>query len=186
MNNSNDLPVQPLDSGKDTRRPVLITLIIALVLIGAIWVWKSLTISKLKEKAATEQLALKKQASDRIMKTHSEHLKLLAKPFVWALRTEMLQGNLNQVNLYMSDMVKEPNVQRIIIANEKGIIIASTNKKDEGQPFATIAKDAPVAPEQATVVAAGNLLTMTSPIMGFNNRLGTLLISYAVPDLQLN
>lgn len=186
MNSSNDRPLQPVSSGEDNKRPVLITLIIALVLIGAIWVWKSITISNLKEKSATEQLVLKKQASDQIMKTHSEHLKLLAKPFVWALRTEMLQGNFNQVNLYMNDMVKERNIQMIIIANAKGVVIASTNKKDEGQLFATIAKDGPENADLVTIVTDGNLLTMTSPIMGFSNRLGTLLIRYAVPDLKLN
>ena len=186
MNSSNNSPLQPVSAGKVNKRYVLITIIIALVLIGAIWVWNAITIRNLKEKAQTEQLALKKQATDKIIQSHTEHLKLLAKPFVWALRTEMLQGNLNQVNLYMSDMVKERNIQRIIVANAKGIIIASTNKKEEGQPLTTIANDAAAAAQQVTVVANGNLLIMTSPIMGFNSRLGTLMVSYTVPDLELN
>ncbi|MFD0793443.1 hypothetical protein ACFQZX_07420 [Mucilaginibacter litoreus] len=181
-----DTSTQTLTANNGNKRPVLITIMIALVLIGALWVWKSIEIKNLKEKAATENQALKKAADEKIMQVHNDHLKLLAKPFVWALRTEMLQGNLNQVNLYMSDLVKERNIQRIVIANTKGTIVASTNKKDEGQPFSTVGKAVATATDETSVESEGHVLTMTSPIMGFNNRLGTLLIRYAVPATALN
>ena len=125
------------------------------------------------------------QANQQIIKAHSEHLKLLAKPFVWALRTEMLQGNINQVNLYISDMVKERNMQQIIIANDKGMVIASTNKKDEKQLFSLVAKGADITSNEVKIDTTGKVFIMTSPIMGFNNRLGTLLIKYAVPETKL-
>jgi hypothetical protein len=166
------------------NRPVLITIIIALVLIAAIWIWKAIEISNLKEKGQTEQLALKKEANKQLLQAHSQHLELLAKPFIWALRTEMMQGNLNQVNLYMVDMVKEKNIQRIIVANAKGTIIASTNKKDEGRPWAEIITDADINIAKTQVDTIGNVLTMTSPVMGFNNRLGTLWLRYTVPGNQ--
>ncbi|GAB2976508.1 hypothetical protein GCM10027049_09220 [Mucilaginibacter puniceus] len=149
---------------------------------ATIWIWKAIEISNLKDKAQTEQLALKAEANQQLLQAHSQHLQLLAKPFVWALRTEMMQGNLNQVNLYMADMVKEQNIQRIIVADTKGTIIASTNKKDEGRPWAEVITDADVNIANTQVDTAANVLTMTSPIMGFNNRLGTLLIKYTVPN----
>ncbi|RVT98432.1 hypothetical protein EOD41_16710 [Mucilaginibacter limnophilus] len=186
MMDTTDTSTQTPAANEGNKRTVLITIVIALVLIGALWVWKSIEIGHLKEQAATENQALKKAADEKIVQVHSDHLKLLAKPFVWALRTEMLQGNLNQVNLYMSDLVKEKNIQRVVIANNKGIIVASTNKKDEGQQFATIGKAAAAATDETSIEAAGHVLTMTSPVMGFNNRLGTLLIRYAVPDTALN
>lgn len=168
-----------------SNRLILITAVIGLVLIAAVWIWKSIEISSLKKQADTEKQVLVKQAQGQILEAHSQQLKLLAKPFVWALRTEMMEGNLNQVNLYMSDMVKEPNIQQIVIANAKGIVIASTNKKDEGQSFSLVAKGADANADQTKIDTAGKVLTMTSPVMGFNNRLGTLYLRYAIPDANL-
>jgi C4-dicarboxylate-specific signal transduction histidine kinase len=109
--------------------------VVALVLIAGMWLWKTIEISRLSKQAETERKALKIEATSQIMQAHEAHLILLAKPLIWALRTEMLQGNLSQANLYLNDLVKEKGIQRIVIADPIGTIIASTNKKDEGQPL---------------------------------------------------
>lgn len=93
---------------------------------------------------------------------------------------------MNQVNLYMSDMVKEPNIQQIMVANDKGIVVASTNKKDEKQLFSSVVKGADITSNEIKIDTPGKMVVMSSPIMGFNNRLGTLLIKYAVPETRLN
>jgi hypothetical protein len=171
-----------LSAANNNKRNILILVIVALVLLAIVWLWKTLEISHVKKQAETEKQTIKTQAQSNIMQAHEAHLMLLTKPMVWALRTEMMQGNLGQVNLYLSDMVKEKNIQRIVIADPKGRIIASTNKKDEGQPFANIGPGLNINANATTVVHAGDsVLTATSPIMGFNNRLGTLLIKYNVP-----
>ncbi len=180
-----DTPMRRAGAGNeaktDTKRTMLIITAVALILIVGIWIWKETQISNVKKQAETERQALQQKAAAMIVQSHEEHLKLLAKPIVWAVRAEMMQGNLSQVNLYMSDMVKEKNFQRIVVANDKGIIVSSTNKKDEGKPFSTIAKDAYLSSNNTSVENAGDsILIMTSPIMGFNNRLGTLLINYAI------
>ena len=168
---------------KNVRKTIMITVIAALVLIAGIWIWKAIEIGNLNKQAVNERQAIKAQASTQLMQTHEMHLKLLAKPLIWALRTEMLRGNLSQVNLYLNDMVKEQGIQRMIIADSKGKIIASTNKKDEGQPFSTFGKEETLTNDQTSVTSGdGGSLIMTSPIMGFNNRLGTLLIKYSVPQ----
>jgi len=168
---------------KNVRKTIMITVIAALILIAVIWIWKAIEIGNLNKQAASERQAIKALASAQLMQTHEMHLKLLAKPLIWALRTEMLQGNLSQVNLYLNDLVKEQGVQRIIIADSKGKIIASTNKKDEGQPFSTVGKEEKLKNDQTSVTRGdSSSLIMTSPIMGFNNRLGTLLIKYSVPQ----
>lgn len=186
METSQDNAPQIQVTHAKNKKPILITVIIGLVLISAVWIWKSIEVSNLTKKAETEKAALIREANLQIMQVHGEHLRLLAKPFVWALRTEMLQGNMNQVNLYMSDMVKEPNIQQIIVANDKGIVVASTNKKDEKQPFSSVAKGAGITSNEIKIDTSGSMIVMTSPIMGFNSRLGTLLIRYAVPETKLN
>lgn len=98
----------------------------------------------------------------------------------------MMKGNISQLNLYALDMIKEKNFLGIAIANDSGMIVSSTNKKDEGQPFTSIAEAAALINNDTSVANNGDsILIVKSPIMGFNKRLGTLFIKYAVKLPQL-
>ena len=167
------------------NKKLLVTIAVAVVLLIGIWIWKAVQISNLKKEAGKASQALKEQARQEVAQAHRMHLELLAKPYVWAVRTELMRGNINQLNLYANDMVKQRNFQRIAIANNKGLIIASTNKKDEGRPFSTIGTDAALTSDTTSVtIDSDSLIVMTSPIMGFNDRLGTLLIKYTIPPVD--
>ncbi len=168
-----------------TKKKYLITIGVALILLLIIWTWKSIEISQVRKTAQKEKQSLTQQATAKIVATHKEHLILLAKPFVWAVRTELMAGNRNQVNLYLNDMVKERNFQLIAVADNKGTIISSTNKKDEGKAFSTIAGTASLSSNNTSIEDQNDsILVMTSPVMGFNTRLGTLLIKYTIPSTR--
>lgn len=81
----------------------------------------------------------------------------------------------------MIEMVKEKNFQRIALVNDKGIIVSSANKKDEGKPFSTIGNNGDLGNNNTNMQTQDSVINMTSPIMGFNNRLGTLFIKYNIP-----
>ena len=169
------------------NKKILIVIGIAVLLLIAIWIWKGIEINNIKSKATTDYQALKEQAIKGIITSKEEQLKLLAKSYVWAVRTEMMRGNISQVNLYALDMIKEKNFLRIAIANDSGIIISSTDKKDEGKAFTSLGETAALNNNNTLVKNTGDsILIVTSPIMGFNNRLGTLFIKYAVllPDIK--
>lgn len=190
-----DLKTQKKDenSQQDSKKrasvtkKILITIGVALVLLIAIWIWKSIEITNIRRTAESNDQLLKEQAIKSIVTSKEEQLKLLAKPYVWAVRTELMKGNISQVNLYADDLIKEKNFLRIAIANDSGIIVSSTDKKDEGKPFTSIGEAAALNNNDTVVENTGDsVLTVTSPIMGFNNRLGTLYIKYAIrlPDLN--
>ena len=165
----------------NTKRTIGIIVIAGLVLLAGIWIWKSIQINNIREQAATEKQDIQEQAKNQIRNTHEMHLKSLTKPFVWAVRTEMLQNNISQVNLYANDMVKEKNFQKIVIVNDKGTVILSTNKKEEGKEFGSIGNAAYLSSNNTNVDNINDsILVVSSPIMGFNNKLGTLMITYAV------
>ncbi|WP_256013704.1 hypothetical protein [Desertivirga xinjiangensis] len=175
----------PANTPTVSRKTFYIAILIALLLIVGLWIWKSIETSNLRKNAETKQNSLRQEAKGLIVQAHEQHLKLLAKPFVWAVRTEMMQGNMSQVNLYMNEMVKEKNFQRIALINDKGIIVSSTNKKDEGKPFSTIGNNSDLAINSTNVqTQQDSLISMTSPVMGFNNRLGTLFIRYNIPKAE--
>ncbi|WP_069658471.1 hypothetical protein [Arcticibacter eurypsychrophilus] len=174
-------------SGSAKTKGILITIVVALVLLSGVWIWKTIEISSLKKNAIKDRQTLTEQAKTQIVQSHEAHLKLLAKPFVWAIRSEMMQGNISQVNLYMNEMVKEKNFQSIIVVNDKGIIVSSTDKKNEGKSFSVIGKSSDLSNNGTNLVNLNDsILVMTSPIMGFNNRLGTLYLKYSVPPSSLN
>jgi len=169
------------------NKKLLITIGVALVLLITVWIWKSIEISNVRGKAERDHQALKEQAIKGIVTLKEEQLKLLTIPYVWAVRTEMMKGNINQINLYALDLIKEKNFQRIAIANDSGVIVSSTDKKDEGKPFTSIGEVAALTNNDTMVENTGDsVLIVTSPIMGFNKRLGTLFFKYAVqlPDLK--
>ena len=163
------------------NKKILITIGVALVLLIGIWIWKSIEIKNIRSKAESDYQELKGQAIRGIIASKEEQLKLLAKPYVWAVRAELMKGNINQVNLYALDMIKEKNIMRIAIANDSGMIVSSTNKKDEGKPFSSIGEAVDLNLNDTRVENKGDsVLIVTSPIMGFDKRLGTLFIKYAV------
>lgn len=170
-----------------TRKRFLIFVGVALGLILIVWLWKSIQVSQIRKSAEQDKIALNNRASKKIIETNEDYLKLLAKPIVWSMRTELMQGNLNQVNLYISDLIKEKNFQRIVVANEKGEVLSSTDKKDEGQALSNLVSEATIVSEETLVENVGDsILIMTSPIMGFNNRLGTLYINYKMSGVDLD
>ena len=160
---------------------ILIIIAIALVLLIALWIWKSVEVANIRRTAENDYQVLKEQAIKSIVTSEEQQLKLLAKPYVWAVRTELMKGNISQVNLYADDMIKEKNFLLIAVANDSGIVVSSTNKKDEGKPFTSIG-DASALNNNNTIVknTGDSVLIVTSPIMGFNSRLGTLFIKYAI------
>jgi sensor histidine kinase regulating citrate/malate metabolism len=170
------------------KRIVLISFLIAMVLLAVLWIWKTIQINNVKAEAETKQQETRNNALQAIITTNLENLKLWAKPYAWAIRTALMRGDLSQVNQYGEEMIKEKNMQSIVVANQEGIVISSTNKKFEGQDF-TIAGKPAYLTSDSTIVEKINdhLIVVSSPIMGYNNRLGTLLISYRLsipPFLQ--
>ena len=178
----------PKKSTSSTKK-LLITIGVALVLIIAIWIWKSVEVANVRRTSENNYRVLKEQAIKSIVASKEEQLKLLAKPYVWAVRTELMNGNVSQVNLYADDMIKEKDFLLIAIANDSGNIVSFTNKKDEGKPFTSIGEATSLNNNNTMVKNTGDsVLIVTSPIMGFNNRLGTLFIKYAIqlPCVEAN
>ncbi len=177
--NDNTRPLSGTNNNTGINKKTLwIVILAALALMAGIWIWKEVQIKNIKKEAAHERQQLQDQAESLLVQTHTEHLNLLAKPFVWAVRTEMLNKNISQVNQYANDLVKEKNFKSIIITNEKGVIVSSTDKKQEGKDYVTVGNQSYLSGNTTQVNRVNNQLIMSSPIMGFNSRLGTAIITY--------
>lgn len=175
----------PLFKNTHTRNLSILTAVF-LVLLAIVWIWKTVQINNLQKEAIKERQLLQDQASKMIITTHEEHLIHLAKPFVWAVRTEMLNKNISQVSQYANDLVKEKNFQSILITNEKGIIVSATDKKLEGKDYASVGNKNYLSGNSTRVDRVKNQFIISSPIMGFNSRLGTAILTYNLQQPDFN
>jgi hypothetical protein len=159
------------------RNPILITVVVCLIAITSIYFYKDIQSNKRTN-------AIKASANQQLQQTNHNMLKLVAKPMVWGIRTEMLRGNLEQVNLFLSDMVKEKNFQYIILVDPSGNILLSTDKKLEGQSATGMYADSLLQTDSIRLVTdSDHKTTLFAPVMGFDKKLGTLLFKYYTPDL---
>jgi len=180
--NSPRQPAHTNDTQHSQRKQFAIAGLVVVGVIATILIWKGVQISNIRKQEQVKREQLRSEAAEALVQSHREHLKLLAKPYIWAVRQEMMSGNLNQLNVYANEMIKEKNFQNIVVANEKGMIISSTNKKFEGKDFVLVGKSSYLSSDSTIVENLNDsVLVMSSPVMGFNNRLGTLMITYAVP-----
>jgi hypothetical protein len=169
-----------------TKNKLLVASAIVVILFTALWIWKAVEIKNLKQENEKKESLLRQKATELLSRSDSRYLKLLAKPYVWAIRTEMMKGNIEAVNLYANDMVKEKNFQSIMVVDEKGMVISSTNKKLEGKSYASVGNAAFLSNDSTVVNKVDDAtLEVSSPVMGFNKRIGTLIFNYMPPKAEL-
>jgi hypothetical protein len=154
------------------KYPVFSTILISLIVLVAVYLWLDL-------RSTRQNNRLIKSAEAQIAQSNRDMLMLLSRPMVWSIRAEMLRGNNEQIDLFIADMVRERNFRNILIANINGEIILSTNKMQEGQQAAQYV-DVELLSAENTMVEADehDNLILAAPILGFDKRLGTLIIEY--------
>ena len=154
------------------KHPVVFTIIIALIAIVCVYFWKGYQAKK--QKALIENLA-----TEQLMQNNIEMLKLLSKPLIWSIRSEMLRGNLEQVNIYTNDMVKEKNFNFIYLVSPGDSILISTDKKFQGQSAKGMFEDELLKTDSLVAVNNGHeSVIIFVPVMGYDSRLATLVYSY--------
>ena len=159
------------------KHPVIFTIIIALIAIVIVYIWKDNQARKQKE-------MIENMATVQLMQNNIEMLKLLSKPLIWSIRSEMLRGNLEQVNIYTNDMVKEKNFQFIYVVSPGDSILISTDKKFQGQSAKGMFDNELLKTDSLIAVNNANeTVTIFAPVMGYDSRLATLVYSYAPEKL---
>lgn len=169
----------PLVDQRKAQKRLLTVILVAGALLAGLWIWKAVQIGQVRRAAKSENESMRQQALLAIEQNTKAHLVLLGKTYAWAIRSALLQGNMDQVNWYLEELVKEKNFQEVDVVDPQGRVTASTNKKGEGKPLDNPQAVNALGLEQATLAPAGaNRWMISSPVMGLTNRLGTVLIFY--------
>lgn len=162
---------KPRPAGKISKQ-TKIYLILAgcfVALFIGMFIWKALAVRSVENRC---QLALEKKTQ--------ELLRLSGIPFSWAVRREMIAENFDQINEYLNLLVKEPHIKLIVVAKADGVIAAATDKKLEGTMLSARFPEELLRLDALTIDAGENgEMRVAAPIMGFNSRLGLMILIYA-------
>ena len=165
--------------GELVLRHKLITFLIAVIVILSLWAF--IKISLLENKFKKDTLKLKSDYENKIDSLTTKQLMLSSKVFSWAIRSELTRENKEQVNQFFLNFIKEPGVSKVEFVNAlDGRVMLSTNKKDEGLVFPN---QVALATNETINYRNDSVLSIVSPVMGLNNKLGVLVIEY---NLKLN
>ncbi|MBN2198976.1 MAG: hypothetical protein JW747_03920 [Candidatus Aminicenantes bacterium] len=162
---------QPAPHGKISKqtKTYLILAGCFVALFVGMFIWKALAVRSAENRF---RLALEQKTQ--------ELLRLSGIPFSWAVRREMIAGNFDQINEYLTHLVKEPHIKLVVVAKDDGVIAAATDKKLEGTKLSDHFPEELLRLDALSIVSGENgEIRVASPIMGFNTRLGLMILIYA-------
>lgn len=106
-------------------------------------------------------------------------LTFATKSLVWAVRSEMISENYEQVNRYISDLEKDMRVKQVLICDTAASIKHASKKQLVGQSFSSVYDQDYLQLKTITVeMGEGGNMHLIAPIMGLNARIGTLFLVY--------
>lgn len=164
--------------------------ILILALLGT-WIWMDFSQRAMRRRAEARQSESVERARHALAGQTAELLRLAALPLSWAVRTELIEDNIDQVDDYFRRFVKERHVTRVLLVDPEGMIRLSSDKKFEGRRADEILPRSLVRAEELVVTPdLDGDIVVSAPVVGYGSRLGTLVVAYShegvdsrLPDL---
>lgn len=199
MSEPNDFSTNPSTStgvmGKLTAIKLPLWVSLALVILWAIsFGWQSLAQKRLVAKLETDRAAMTAQADNdrqallgelrsRAGAASEASLREFGMALAWAVRGEMIRNNLDQIDQFFTEIVKLPGIERALLAGADGKVVVSSDRRHLGVEASTVVPPEALALPQVTVrrEADGSLLLVV-PVMGLNDRLGTVFVTRRPAD----
>lgn len=173
LNESNEASITPKKPSKIwefIKKHKLNTALVAVILI--LLAWHYVSVFSLKSKFNKEKTTIETTYKLKLDSLNSSRLQLTAKTFSWAIRSELLRDNSEQVNQFFNDFIKNPDIEKLQFINaETNIIDISTDKKDEGT---TDSKFVNIADQ--TVSQDSTSIELATPITGLNTKMGVFVM----------
>jgi hypothetical protein len=151
---------------------------VLLLLVGGTYAWKVWVVRGLERRFAAEQNQLATTQRQALNVQARDMLRIAARPLAWAVRAELLRGNVGQVDDYFREFVRERGVNSVLLVGPDGKILLATNRKLETQAADAFVSKTVLETPDVTIEEAGGLLRLGVPVMGFDRRLGLLVIDY--------
>ncbi len=151
-----------------------LTVFLVLALLG-VYLWGSFKTKRIAREHETETVRLIEMYNHKIDSVTLSNTMLSVKAFGWAVRGELMRGNMENIDLLFSNFVKEANIEQIDLVSPATInVVKSTNKKDEGM---AITNPAILGTDKQITQPADKGYKIINPIMGLDTKIGILVIT---------
>lgn len=173
--------------GMSGERKIMLGLVAALLIVAAyMYGWKVSAVDAVERKLSqveTEQAEsrdkLIKEATQLNDRRAEDTLRLFSIPFAWAIRRELMTGNLDRVDQYFGELVQIKGFRSAILARPDGKIIVASDRKKLVETFSSLYPAANLDSTQITLEKGENgKFRAMIPILGLNKHLGMVVLEY--------
>ena len=168
---------------------------LALLILWAIsFGWQSLAQKRLGTRLAEDRTAMTAQADNdrqallgqlrtRAAEASEASLREFGMALAWAVRGELIRNNFDQVDQFFTEIVKLPGTERALLAGADGKVAVTTDRRHLGVEASTLVPPEALALPQVTVRSeADGTVLLVVPVMGLNDRLGTVFVTRRPAD----
>jgi hypothetical protein len=179
MNSSNDVQETLRPKSSFWKRFLLITITLVIVLLaGGIFFTRYQGEQELQKLAAS--------AESGSVDIQRQDVQLFALPFAWSVRKELMRANYDQIDEYFNELIKRKGFGLIMLVDPSGIIKVSTDRKLQGSAFSKRypqMKLGVLVPVSYAVPEGKSMFVV--PVMGLNEKIGTIAFIYSYRELPL-
>jgi hypothetical protein len=132
-------------------------------------------------KGVVDQQKLIAAADDcEILRRRNDEAHLhFATAFAWAVRSALMRNNVDQVDLYFNQLLKNRAVDLAVLADRRGKVVVSTEQHLRGVRFSSHFPPAILSEEEVRLERMdANQMRLVLPIHGISRRLGTVMLIY--------
>lgn len=171
------------------------SVLVFLGLLLLMFVWKTIAVNQAENRLEKGQVELAQQlemerkmlirkAREYADSQYQKEEERFGQVLAWAVRGEMIRNNLDQIDQYLTELVKIKDTERVVLISEDGKLLVSTDKRLEDAEASSVYPKEVLNQRKITIksdVDGKKLLIV--PVMGLNARLATIVISYNPPPL---
>ncbi|MBL8496496.1 hypothetical protein ABF87_02875 [Nitrosomonas sp. JL21] len=157
-------------------------------LIVVVVVWKFIAVSKVEsdmaKKLENERVMIKQQAREYADTQYAREEERFGQVLSWAVRGELIRNNLDQIDQYLSEIVKMKDTERVVLINEEGELLVSTDKRLEETKGIELFPKEILNLQKITIKSdVDGRKILVIPVMGLNKKIATVVVSYKLAKL---
>jgi hypothetical protein len=161
----------------------------AVVLVGIIVVlfaWKAIAVSKVEsdmaKKLDSERVLITQQAREYADQQYIKEEERFGQVLSWAVRGELIRNNVDQIDQYLSEIVKMKDTERVVLIGDDGQLLVSTDKRLEETKGVELFPKEILNLQKITVKSdVDGKKILVVPVMGLNKKIATVVVSYKQP-----
>ena len=158
-----------------------VALLVGLIVIA--FTWKAIAVSKVEsdmaKKLENERLLITQQAREYADKQYMKEEERFGQVLSWAVRSELIRNNIDQIDQYLSEIVKMRDTERVVLINDEGHLVVSTDKKLEETNGSEIFPKEILNLQKISLKSdVDGKKILVVPVMGLNKKIATVVVSY--------